>query len=508
MPCHIHSTTVAVVPESFESIALMFTLETLGGLILRNGDSPVTGRATQRRRLALLAILAAERRPISRDKVLGLLWPEIDGERARHLLADSLYVLRAGLGEDVVINSGDHVALNEERVASDVASFEQAMEAGRLEQAVSAYSGPFLDGIFISDAPSFERWTDSTRNALAERYRRCLEQLANQAAASRDYAQSVTWWRALIAADPLSSRVAIGLIRALTLVGDRGAALQFARQHDEIIRAELDSTPDPAVLALVAELRVAPSVANWTSTTAKAAPVSSVPPRGPEPTLVEAPHPARSLTGRHRRSRMALVGAVGAIIAIAVLATVVRARRTFDPQPAIAVLPFESLTTDSEAVFIAQSITELLTDALHYRLGNALRVIPSTSSAAARKQTSDFEEAGKRLDVRYLIDGSIGLSGGEIQIATRLVDAKTGAALSAKKLQRLYEPASIIEIEDSIVVWFANQLDMSPASRLASFTSWVTHNPAAIDPYSGVRHLWASRNPAGIRKPIDYSTKR
>src|SRR6185436_5867106 len=88
--------------------------------------------------------------------------------------------------------------------------------------------------------------------------RRCLERLATEAGTRGDHPQAVTWWRALAAADPVSSRAAVGLIRALTAAGDRAAALQFARVHTELVRAELDSPPDAAVSTLVAELRHAP----------------------------------------------------------------------------------------------------------------------------------------------------------------------------------------------------------------------------------------------------------
>jgi DNA-binding SARP family transcriptional activator len=51
-------------------------------------------RAAQQRRIALLAILASSPGgSIGRDRVLGILWPERDERSARHLLADSLYIL-------------------------------------------------------------------------------------------------------------------------------------------------------------------------------------------------------------------------------------------------------------------------------------------------------------------------------------------------------------------------------------------------------------------------------
>ena len=99
----------------------MLSLRVFGGLTLTSSDGPVAVRASQRRRLALLAILAvAKARPVSRDKLVALLWPDADADRARHLLADSIYVLRDDLGADVLVTAGDDVSLNPEQIGSDV----------------------------------------------------------------------------------------------------------------------------------------------------------------------------------------------------------------------------------------------------------------------------------------------------------------------------------------------------------------------------------------------------
>jgi DNA-binding SARP family transcriptional activator len=60
----------------------MLSFRVLGELSLSGPEGPVTGRASQRRRLALLAVLAVARgRPVTRDKLVALLWPDADSER-------------------------------------------------------------------------------------------------------------------------------------------------------------------------------------------------------------------------------------------------------------------------------------------------------------------------------------------------------------------------------------------------------------------------------------------
>ena len=94
----------------------MFTLRLLGGASLDGPDGPVAGRAALRQRVALLALLAVEHpRPLSRDKLVASLWPESGTDDARHLLRESLYILRSALGDDSVLSTGDDLRLNPDR---------------------------------------------------------------------------------------------------------------------------------------------------------------------------------------------------------------------------------------------------------------------------------------------------------------------------------------------------------------------------------------------------------
>jgi len=114
----------------------MLLLRLLGGASLEDESGPLRGRAIQRRRLALLAIVALEHpRPVSRDKLIAWLWPEHDTERARHLLRDSLYLLRLAVGEDTLPGTGDELRLNAARLRCDVWEFEEALARERPELA-------------------------------------------------------------------------------------------------------------------------------------------------------------------------------------------------------------------------------------------------------------------------------------------------------------------------------------------------------------------------------------
>ena len=77
----------------------MLTLQLFGGCTLASNGEAITGPAVQRRRLALLALLAVSPgQSLSRDKLVAYFWPEEERDRARHFLSDSLFRLRKALG--------------------------------------------------------------------------------------------------------------------------------------------------------------------------------------------------------------------------------------------------------------------------------------------------------------------------------------------------------------------------------------------------------------------------
>jgi len=237
----------------------MLQLTVFGGLTLGLEDGLVSGAMTQRRRLALLALLAvARQRGLSRDKIMAYLWPESDAARARHALNQLLHIQRKLLTGRELFLGGKTLRLNRAAIRTDVGEFEDAVDRGDLEAAAAVYGGPFLDGFFLKDAPEFERWAEAQRHRLARRLCAALVDLANAAAKRGEQARSAEWWRRAAEVDPLDSQIALDLIQALAAAGNRGGALHHARQHAERLHEELGVTPDPRIVQLVEQLRAAP----------------------------------------------------------------------------------------------------------------------------------------------------------------------------------------------------------------------------------------------------------
>ena len=299
----------------------MFSLQLLGGCALTSGGEPISGPAAQRRRLALLAIVASSPNGLSRDKLVAFFWPEADRERARHFLADSVFTLRKALGKDALLTTAsDDVRINPEVITVDAVRFEELAAAGELAEAVALYRGPFLDGFFISDAPEFERWVDGERDRLARRFSSCLEQLATSHETTGEWATAAEEWRRLAAHDPYNSRVAVRTMRALDVCGDVAGALRHAQNHQARIRDDLGLESDPAVVELADSVRTR-STARLTFGTPQATPAAKRPSarsaaaRG----STEAPAPKVSQARRRTLRYVAVPALVLLVAAVVVL---------------------------------------------------------------------------------------------------------------------------------------------------------------------------------------------
>src|SRR6184192_881488 len=233
----------------------MLTLELLGTLSLRDETRLVPVAAQQKRPLGLLAILGLGGKPgLSRDRIEAYLWPESSGARAQHALDQTVYAIRHALRSDFILSTGRELRLDPDLVRVDVWEFEEAICAGQWTAAVRHYKGPLLDGFHFADSHELESWIDTNRSRLRLEYQRAIECLADSSAEAGDHSQSVTWWRRLANADPLSAGATKKLMLALAAAGDRAGAVQYARVYQELVRQELEMEPDAEIEDLAAAL--------------------------------------------------------------------------------------------------------------------------------------------------------------------------------------------------------------------------------------------------------------
>lgn len=418
----------------------MLFLRTFGGLSLENGGRPITGAAAQRGRLAILAVLAtAGGTGVSRDRLFALFWPDSDIERARGALKQALYAVRRDVAEQELTLGTSELRLNPNVITSDVAAFEGALAAGDLDGAVSRYVGPFLDGIYLKDAPEFERWVDGQRDRLARDYADAIEVLARAAQARGDATAAVTWTRRLAIADPLSSRIARQMMDALVDAGDPEGAIQHADAHAALLRSELGSDPEQSLLDFAASLRTTrrrSAVVHRQDALVHQPAVGDVPLVEPPPEPLARPESRRVAWNRAVKTRWA----AAAILMLAV--GTVASRRLIEPnrakldQSRVLVVAFTNRTRDStlDAVgaMAADWITRGLSETGIVQVVEGPTALHESRAAAADSVGIDtwrLLPLADRAGAGTIVSGAYYLASDSIVFEARITDARDGTVL-------------------------------------------------------------------------------
>jgi len=414
-------------------------LHTLGGLWIEADPVPPP---LGPRRMGLLAIVAAAgRKGVSRDRVLGILWAESEEEAARHTLAQNLYSLKRQTGREMVVAS-PALRLGPD-VTSDVGDLHDALAARDLEAVVAFYAGDFLDGFYVPGVPEFERWVEDERGQLRSAALQAHEQLAARWDERGAHRESIRLWRRLSELDPLSARYAAGTMRTLAALGDRPAALAHFRTHEELVRRELESEPDPSVRQLVAALRSGEVEIGVPARPAQTRPVqqSSAPiPAGP-PTISPDRPDALASDGESRAAPAARFARrlaprwVAALAVFTGLAMVVGLRSYLaGPDPTPPLLAVGSIRVEeSDTTGLGPVVRDMLATSLGAIPG--LQVVANSrlvelTGAGAENDAVALNEAARRAGAAEVIEGEITSGDDGLTLTLRRIALASGVVRS------------------------------------------------------------------------------
>ena len=115
------------------------------------------------------------------------------------------------------------------------------------------------------------------------------------------------------------------------------------------------------------------------------------------------------------------------------------------------------MSGDPEQEYFADGMTEdLITDLSQI---SGLFVIARNSSFAFKGQAVDIKEVGRRLGVKYVLEGSVRKAGDTVRINAQLVDAADSGHLWAKRYDRKIE--DIFALQDEITAQIVSALEVS-----------------------------------------------
>ncbi|MCO5185275.1 MAG: AAA family ATPase [Anaerolineae bacterium] len=233
-------------------------LSFLGGFQVLLNRQPIT-RFRSANNQGLLVYLACNRdKPISRETLATLFWPEAPEKEARHNLRQALYRLRKlldGGAEPYLLVTRQTVQFN--AVADyelDVEQFTCAIDANALGQAVDHYAGDLLPG-FSCSSDQFEVWLRNQREYLHQLALEALLQLAEDSLASGDFGTAVTLAQRQLRLEPWREQAHRQLMYAYARMGDRSNALaQFERCREQLWD-EIGIEPAPETAELYDDIK-------------------------------------------------------------------------------------------------------------------------------------------------------------------------------------------------------------------------------------------------------------
>jgi DNA-binding SARP family transcriptional activator/TolB-like protein len=383
-------------------------LQLLGGFALSIGNSaPV---ALPLKAQALAAVLALrEGRPVKREFVSELLWPERGEKQARNSLKQELYILRRDgfAGQSVVVTSQDGaLLLPPEHLFCDVyelLAMTRPTKEASWQTITALYVGPLLHG-FPPVSPAFDDFIGGMRRSLEIDVLGALGRLADDSAARAEMEQCHAIAERMLAIDPLREDAHRQLIQSYARAGRRADAMRVYSDAKALLRRELDVDPAPETEALIGRIR-----GGWTA----------------EPSALSTP--------------MTVPAAAG-----------------YNGPPRIAVLPLRQFLDKPLASHISDGITA---DIIGQLAGlRELTVISHGSTFGLSDPNLDTREIERRLNARYVVVCNLYPADRRYRLTTTLTEAETSAVFPP--FNDYVKAALSFEDQDRVVARLVNQLNL------------------------------------------------
>ena len=154
-------------------------------------------------------------------------------------------------------------------------------------------------------------------------------------------------------------------------------------------------------------------------------------------------------------------------------------------KPSIAVLPFVNMSGDPEQEYFSDGITEdIITELSRFR---SLFVIARNSAFSFKGQSIEVKEIGRKLGVRYVVEGSVRRAGNRVRVTAQLIDAIADTHLWAEHYDRDLDDIFAVQDEVTHAIVTAIEPTLGSAERDRAHRK-PTENLDAWESYQ--RGLW------------------
>lgn len=252
-----HITERKALPERMRSQTRILSVSLVGEIGVEFGGRRVGIRGQKTR--ALLAYVAlSDQGAETRERLVGLLWSEANGNHARGSLRQAVRFLRqafdtAGFRGYRADNLG--IAIDRAQVQVDIWAAVQDAERRRVHPLLlntNRATDLLLDGYDDID-PAFRVWLLARRQTLHDRIIRALE--GGLRDGSVDAEEQVRMAEALLNLDPTHEEACRYLMRSRALSGDTAAALRIYKTLWDLLDCDYDMEPSAKTQKLVADIK-------------------------------------------------------------------------------------------------------------------------------------------------------------------------------------------------------------------------------------------------------------
>ncbi len=168
----------------------------------------------------------------------------------------------------------------------------------------------------------------------------------------------------------------------------------------------------------------------------------------------------------------------------------------------LAVLPFDNLSGDPEAEYLASGLAEEVMVALGQIDPAHVHIVGRTSIMSYKHTTKSRPEIARELRADYLVESAVRGERGRVRITASLVRARDQEQVWSDTYDR--EPTSILSLQQELSEAIATQvrLRLSP-DRLSALARRQTRNADAYDLYLRGRNFANQRTPETTSQAID-----
>ncbi len=171
-----------------------------------------------------------------------------------------------------------------------------------------------------------------------------------------------------------------------------------------------------------------------------------------------------------------------------------------EPDKSIAVLPFVNMSSDTEQEYFSDGLSEELLNLLA-KLPD-LKVASRSSSFQFKNEKIDLPEVAKKLNVAYVLEGSVRKSGEQLRITAQLIRADNGFHLWSETYDRSLDNIFIIQDEISAAVVSALEIELLGGAPKAEVV-----NPEAYALMLKGRYLHAKWGQENFEKAVEAYNK-